>query len=125
MAAQYGDEAEFFVVYIKEAHAEDSVWPMPIKGEAKVFEPKTLDERKTVAAKCMTKLNIKLPCLVDNIDNAAGDAYSGWPDRIFVVDEHGKIAVRAERGPWGFKPGVDETEAWLSKRFPEKASGTH
>lgn len=123
--AQYDEEAEFFVVYIKEAHAADSFWPMPIKGEDKVLEPKTLDERKTVAAKCVTKLNIKLPCLVDDIDNAAGDAYAGWPDRIFVVDEDGKVAVRAERGPWGFKPGVDETAAWLSKRFPEKASGTN
>ena len=125
LAAQYGDAAEFYLVYIKEAHAADSKWPIPIKNEEAVHTPKTFGERKSIAAKCMTKLDIKLPCLVDKIDNAAGDAYAAWPDRIFVVDEQGKIAVRAERGPWGFKPGVEETSKWLATRFPEKAQGTH
>jgi len=69
----------------------------------------------------MAKLDIKLPCLVDDLDNATGDAYAAWPDRIFIVDEQGKIAVRAERGPWGFKPGVDQATAWLAKHFPQKA----
>ena len=73
----------------------------------------------------MTKLDIKLPCLVDDLDDAASEAYDAWPDRIFIVDEQGKIAVRAERGPWGFKPGVDEAAKWLAARFPEKAKGTH
>jgi len=69
----------------------------------------------------MAKLNIKLPCLVDDLDNGTGDAYAAWPDRIFIVDEQGKIAVRAERGPWGFEPGVEETTNWLAARFPEKS----
>jgi len=112
--------AEFFVVYIKEAHAADSVWPIPIKGEQAIKEPTNLKERKSVASKCVAKLNIELPCLVDDLDDAANHAYNAWPDRIFVVDEQGKIAVRAERGPWGFKPGVDETAKWLAERFPER-----
>lgn len=99
--------------------------PIPIKGEEVINTPKTFGERKSIAAKCMTKLDIKLPCLIDDLDDAAGDAYGAWPDRIFVVDEQGKIAVRAERGPWGFKPGVDETAKWLAARFPEKVEGTH
>ncbi len=117
--------AEFYVVYIKEAHAAGSAWSIPIKGEEAIHEPKTFGERKSIAAKCMTKLDIKLPCLVDALDDATGDAYDAWPDRIFVVDKQGKIAVRAERGPWGFKPGVDEAAKWLAARFPEKAEGTH
>ncbi len=125
LASQYGDVAEFFVVYIKEAHAEDSKWAIPIKGEEKIYKPKNLDERKSLAAKCMTKLKVKLPCLVDHIDNAVADAYAAWPDRIFVVDDAGKIAVRAERGPWGFKPGVEAATTWLAERFPEKAGGTN
>ena len=124
LAKQYGDVAEFYVVYIKEAHAEDSRWAIPIKGEGKIFKPKTLDERKSLATRCMTKLHVKLPCLVDDIDNATGDAYAGWPDRIFVVDKSGKIAVRAERGPWGFKPGVEQASKWLAEQFPEEATGT-
>jgi len=122
---QYEGAAEFYVVYIKEAHAADSDWPIPIKDEDAVNAPKTFDERKSIAAKCLTKLDIKLPCLVDDLDDAAAEAYAAWPDRIFVVDEQGKIAVRAERGPWGFKPGVEETSKWLAARFPDNAKRTH
>ena len=124
MAATYGDAAEFYVVYIKEAHAADGDRPVPIPGEEPIYEPKSLVERKAVAKKCVAKLNLKMPCLVDAMDNATGSAYGAWPDRIFVVDMEGKIAVRADRGPWGFKPGVDETAKWLAKQFPDRASSS-
>ena len=118
----YGDVAEFYVVYIREAHAADGVRPVPIHGEEAIYEPKSLAERNTLAEKCVTKLNLNVPCLVDAMDNAVGAAYHAWPDRIYVVDTEGKIAVRAERGPWGFKPGVDETREWLAKRFPDRGN---
>ncbi len=110
------------MVYIKEAHAADGVRPVPVPGEEAIYEPTTLIERKAVAKKCVTKLQLKLPCLVDSMDNAVGEAYDALPDRIFVVDKEGKIAVRAERGPWGFKPGVDETAKWLAKQFPDRTN---
>ena len=78
-----------------------------------------MTDRKGVAHKCVTKLNIEMPCSVDALDNAVGEAYNAWPDRIFVVDTDGTIAVRAERGPWGFGPGVAEVTKWLAKRFPD------
>ena len=121
MAATYGDVAEFYVVYIKEAHAADGDRPVPIPDEDPIYEPKSLFERRAVAKKCVAKLNLEVPCLVDGIDNAVGEAYAAMPDRIFVVDMEGKIAVRGDRGPMGFKPGVDETARWLAKRFPDRA----
>ena len=123
MAATYGDVAEFYVVYIKEAHAADGDRPVPIPDEDPIYEPKSLFERRAVAKKCVAKLNLELPCLVDGIDNAVGEAYAAWPDRIFVVDKEGNIAVRADPGPWGFKPGVEETEKWLAQQFPHRANG--
>lgn len=122
MAATYGDVAEFFVVYIKEAHAADGDRPVPIPGEATIYDPRSLVERMVVAKKCVAKLNLEVPCLVDGIDNAVGDAYAALPDRIFVVDMEGKIAVRADRGPRGFKAGTDETAKWLAKRFPDRTN---
>ncbi|MCH8149602.1 MAG: hypothetical protein IH987_16715 [Planctomycetes bacterium] len=122
MAATYGDAAEFYVVYIKEAHAADGDRPVPIPDEDPIYEPKSLVERKAVAKKCVAKLNLEVPCLVDGIDNAVGEAYAAMPDRIFVVDMEGKIAVRGDPGPRGFKPGVDETARWLAKRFPDRAN---
>ena len=122
LAATYGDVAEFYVVYIKEAHAADGARPVPIQGEEAIYEPTSLVERRAVAKKCATKLKLKVPCLVDNMDNAVCAAYNAWPDRIYVVDTEGKIAVRSDRGPWGFKPGVDETAKWLAKQFPNRAN---
>lgn len=114
--------AEFYVVYIKEAHAADSDRPVPIPDEEPIYEPTSLVERKAVARKCVAKLNLEVPCLVDGMDNAVGSAYDALPDRIFVVDTEGNIAVRSDHGPWGFKPGVDETAKWLAKRFPDHAN---
>ncbi|MCH7992873.1 MAG: hypothetical protein IIB57_00360 [Planctomycetes bacterium] len=122
MAATYGDVAEFYVVYIKEAHAADGDRPVPIPDEEPIYEPTSLVERKAVAKKCVAKLNLEVPCLVDGMDNAVGSAYDALPDRIFVVDTEGNIAVRSDHGPWGFKPGVDETAKWLAKRFPDRAT---
>ena len=122
MAATYGDVAEFYVVYIIEANAADSDRPVPIPGEEPIYEPTSLVERKAVAKKCVAKLNLEVPCLVDGMDNAVGSAYDALPDRIFVVDTEGNIAVRSDHGPWGFKPGVDETAKWLAKRFPDRAT---
>ncbi len=97
---------------------------MPIKGEEKIFKPKSYDERSKIATKCVAKLKIDMPCLIDGIDNTVGDAYSAWPDRLFVVDKEGKIVVRAGRGPWGFPPAVNEATKWLEKNFPDAAQTT-
>lgn len=118
---RYGDVAAFYVIYIKEAHAADSRRPIPIKGEEAINEPTSLEERKSVASKCMAKLNLDVPCLVDDMDNTTSTTYNAGPDRIFVVDEQGKIAVRAEAGPRGFGPGVQEATKWLATHFPDRA----
>jgi len=31
-------------------------------------------------------------------------AYAAWPDRLYVVDNKGKIAYKSGKGPGGFKP---------------------
>ena len=49
------------------------------------------------------------------MDDRVNRAYAAGPDRIYVVDQDGKIAVKADRGPWGFKPGVDATKKWLEE----------
>ena len=53
--------------------------------------PKTLDEKSTVAHTCAANLKLTLPVVVDGTDNKVGNAYSGWPDRIYVVGADGKI----------------------------------
>jgi len=104
------------MVYIKEAHPSDG-WTMPANERQgiSIRDPKNYDERVRVADKACSTLRIKLPCLVDGMDNAVNRAYSGWPDRVYVVGRDGKIAVKAEQGPRGFSPGVEQTREWLGK----------
>ena len=52
----------------------------------------------------MTKLGIELPAVVDGPDNAVERAYTGWPDRLYVIDRNGMIAHKSAAGPFGFKP---------------------
>ncbi len=58
-----------------------------------------------MAQACSGKLELTMPFLIDGIDDAVGNAYSGWPDRLFIVDTAGKIAYRGDQGPRGFDVG--------------------
>ena len=66
-------------------------------------DPVAYDERVEVADACSTRLGIEFPALVDTIDNPTDTAYTGWPDRIYVIDDNGRIAFKSEPGPFGFK----------------------
>ena len=46
--------------------------------------------------------------VVDTMDDRVGHAYSGMPDRLYVIDRAGKVAYKGGRGPFGFKPGEME-----------------
>ena len=84
-------------------------------GSAPIVEdPVSLFERNGVAKVCMTKLALEpMPALVDDMDDTANEAYSGWPDRLYLVGKDGNIAYHGGRGPFGFKP--DELEEAIQK----------
>lgn len=94
----------FFLVYIREAHALDSAMPMEF---GLVEDPVTEAERSAVAGTCVEGLDLPMPALVDGLDDAVGKAYGGWPDRLYLIGQDGKIAYAGARGPAGFDP-----EAW-------------
>ena len=109
----YKDDAEFLLVYIREAHP-DSVLFVEKDGKQvlqKVTQTETLAERKAAAQLCTASLHLSIPTLVDKEDNQVNAAYAGWPDRMAIIGVDGKIAYYGGRGPGGFKPG--EAEKWL------------
>jgi hypothetical protein len=57
-----------------------------------------------VAGSCVRKLGIKFPAVLDGFDNSVEKAYTGWPDRIYLIDKAGRIAYKSKPGPFGFKP---------------------
>lgn len=98
-------------MYIREAHTTD-VWQDPDNLDDKVLfaSPKNFDERSELGQICVVKLGIKFPAIIDTFDNATERAYTGWPDRLYVVDRDGRVAFKSRPGPFGFKPaGVEET----------------
>jgi type I thyroxine 5'-deiodinase len=48
------------------------------------------------------KLGLRLPSLVDSLANHVERAYTGWPDRIYVIEQGGRIAYKSPPGPYGF-----------------------
>jgi len=107
---------QFYVVYIREAHALDGRAPLGGSGMPIVEEPITMAEREKVAAVCMTRLELEpIPALVDGMDNRVNDAYAAAPDRLYLVGRDGKIAYRGGPGPFGFAP--DELEAAIQKEL--------
>jgi hypothetical protein len=106
---KYQDRAEFLSVYIREAHPTDG-WRMASNDQVgiTIAQPRTNAERSAVAAKCCTALNMTMPLLVDAIDDRVGHAYSGMPDRLYVIDRDGRVSYKGGRGPRGFKPAEME-----------------
>ncbi|MFT5051852.1 MAG: hypothetical protein ACI8QZ_003281 [Chlamydiales bacterium] len=109
----YGDEVQFYVVYIREAHALDSVVPLgggpggALGGGANPLmeDPVTFQERKAAATTCSTKLALEpMPMLVDDMDDSANKAFFAWPERLYLIGRDGKIAYTGEPGPGGFDP---------------------
>ena len=107
---EYRDRAEFFVVYIQEAHPIDA-WQLEsnITDDVLVATTRTEGERHDVAGVCLTKLGIELPAVVDEPDNRVERAYTGWPDRLYVIDRNGRVAYKSAAGPFGFKPADVDT----------------
>ena len=74
-------------------------------------QPTSAEERGKVAGECRTGLKLSMPMLLDGLDNAVGRAYSGWPDRLYIVGKDGKIAYKGRPGPGGFR--LEEMEQAL------------
>lgn len=109
LSQRYKDQAHFLAIYVREAHPSDG-WHMESNAKAgvKTAQPTNYAERVAVAQQCHAKLKYSMPLLVDEIDDPVGNAYSGMPARLYVLDPAGKVAYKSGRGPFGFKSGEME-----------------
>jgi hypothetical protein len=110
---EYRDRVAFFIVYIKEAHPEDG-WVVTHNREdgIAVSDPSSDQERADVADSCVVRSAIRIPVLVDSMDNTVASAYGGWPDRLYLIGRDGRVAFQVEMGPFGFLP--DRLEAAIT-----------
>ena len=109
VASRFGDAALFRAIYVREAHPADG-WKMASNDRVgvTVAQPTTYAQRAAVATQCHRRLNPSIPLLVDEIDDPVGNAYSGMPARLYVIDRQGQVVYKSGRGPFGFKVGEME-----------------
>jgi type I thyroxine 5'-deiodinase len=84
-----------------------------IKDQVVLASPKDEEERALVAGACVRKLGIKIPAVLDEFGNSTEQAYTGWPDRLYLIDANGRVAYKAKPGPFGFKS--DELRAAIAQ----------
>jgi hypothetical protein len=80
-----------------------------VRDNVVIASPKTEEERAFVAGACVRKLGIEFPAVLDEFGNSTEQAYTGWPDRIYLIDSQGRIAYKSKPGPFGFRPDLLET----------------
>jgi type I thyroxine 5'-deiodinase len=92
------------------------------KDNISVASPKTLAERCAVEGACATKLAMRIPAIIDDLANSTEEAYTAWPDRLYVIDREGRVAYKSKPGPYGFKPA--DMEDVLKRLLPAPAAPT-
>ncbi len=124
MYKRYDDRVAFLGVYVREAHPTDG-WPLPSNEKAGIAlsQPTDPGERFAVAKKCCTLLKMTMPLLVDELDDRVGHAYSGMPDRLYLINRDGRVVYKGGRGPMGFKPGELEQSLVMLLLDQESAEG--
>jgi iodothyronine deiodinase-like protein len=112
----YKGHADFLTVYVREAHPTDE-WQMKsnVKEDVCYAQPKTLEQRMAIANDFTKRFKYPLPFGVDDMSNAAELAYAAWPERLYIIDETGRIAYRGGMGPFNYKPA--EARDWLAARY--------
>jgi len=75
--------------------------------------PKSFAERGSVAESCVRNLHTEIPAALDNFGNSTEAAYTGWPDRLYLIDRDGRVAYKSRPGPFGFHP--EEMAAYLKQ----------
>ena len=82
-----------------------------------INDPTNTEERVEVAASCALNLKIRMPVVVDNIDDNIAAAYGALPDRLYLVGKGGSIVFQGDEGPWGFDTKALDTA--IQKMYSE------
>lgn len=106
------------MVYIREIHPTDG-WQVKANEDDQVLvhQHRSMEERVEVGNRCMLKLALELPALVDEMDDAVASAYGAVPERLYLIGRDGRIAYKGGMGPIFFRPleFEERIEAYLRR----------
>ena len=103
MYEKHKDQADFYLIYTKEAHASDGNRP---SSKVEIKTHTNIEERAAAASSCLADLEITIPTLLDDMNDTIAKAYASHPDRLFILGADGKVAFSGEKGPHGFNPSA-------------------
>src|SRR2546425_950767 len=94
--ARYHDQAEFLLVYIREAHGAVS-WRSTINEREGIDlpDPATFEQKREYATSCVRRLKIPFVAAVDALDNVTEKSYTAWPSRLYLIDREGHVAFNS------------------------------
>jgi thiol-disulfide isomerase/thioredoxin len=103
LSTEYRAQANFVLVYIREAHAGEQ-WQSTINDRERVSlgPADTLAQKREHAMVCVRKLRLSFPAAVDRMDGAAEKAYEAWPSRVYVVGSDGTVRYSSGLGDFEF-----------------------
>jgi len=124
MHTKYGNQVQFIIVYTVEAHPVGA--PSPYSGEEwttpasmdqegrPLNQPSTYEERLVQADQMKNELNITVPILIDEVDNAVWCTYGPAPNNAHFIGTDGVIV---EKQGWYRPEQMEEAiEQYLAER---------
>jgi hypothetical protein len=79
-------------VYILQAHSLD--WP--VGSFSHVKQPTQIEERKALADKFVQDMGLKMPLVMDNMQNEFNFRYMSWPHKMYLIID-GRLVYKE---PW-------------------------
>lgn len=104
--ARWKTHVDFLAVYVREAHPVGDRPATETNAKVGVLEkqPRTLEERRGTAQRCVASLKLTAPMVIDSIDNQAARRYAALPDRLYLIDREGRVAFQGGPGPFAYNP---------------------
>lgn len=113
LVERWSRDADFYMVYSREAFPSESAWPAPVPDGRPVASPETLAARFQLVARFKRSFGSALPFLVDGVDDRMAAAYDAYPFRLYAIHPDGRIAVDSDKGAAGFRSTLERIERWL------------
>ena len=99
LAKGVGEQIQFICVYVEEAHPTYGSQSPKNEAEGILFaRPTNADERAEVAADCMLRINFSFPMVLDNMNNETVSTYVAMPERLYLLDENGRVTWKCGLG---------------------------
>ena len=120
LKTEYGQRAQFIVIYQREAHAKGE-WEVDRNKDKDITvdQPTTLEARSDLAKKTRQELKITAPILVDTMGNETATAYGAGANSAFVINRDGIIVARQQWfDPGGLQRAIDEAAKALPSTKP-------